>query len=165
MFAARLKLWYPKSLMLIFLLLSFVPYHLHGTESFFPQLDWMLLYYWSICAPMLLSNVFVFGIGILRDLLTGTPLGISSLTNIILRGMAMHKGQDLKGSFLLLWIGFAILSAILTFLQWVFFCLLAHHWLSPVTVLLQYGVTACLYPLFHLFCNRVYLTLPRNLLG
>jgi rod shape-determining protein MreD len=157
-----LKLLLPKVLAILFIFLSYVPVGLFGLDSFFPAADIMLIYYWCVHRPQVMRSWFIFSIGLLKDILSGAPLGANSLSYLILRGLSLYKGESLRRSFILMWQGFAIFLAIILLLKWFIFAFVFEKAPGINAAVMQFLLSVFVYPLFHSLFNILNLTLPRN---
>ncbi|MEQ9447512.1 MAG: rod shape-determining protein MreD, partial [Rhodospirillaceae bacterium] len=63
----------PFGLTLVLMLFALTPTHIPALSDVAPMLTLMSVYFWSIYRPDLLGYGAAFGIGILEDLLMGTP--------------------------------------------------------------------------------------------
>src|SRR3954467_13480670 len=69
----------PFGLTLLLMLFAMTPTYIPGLSHITPMYAFMSVYFWSIYRPDLLGFGTVFAIGILEDLLGGTPLGSGTL--------------------------------------------------------------------------------------
>lgn len=100
----------PGAVTVMLVLLGMVPLPLPGVDRVMPELPLMAVYYWAIHRPDLLRPSAVFVIGLLQDLLAGTPLGLTSLVLVLTHwGVISQRGFFLANSFLLMWWGFALI--------------------------------------------------------
>jgi rod shape-determining protein MreD len=160
--AFRLKLLLPKLLALLFIFLSYTPSRLYGLDNFFPAVDLMMIYYWSLYKPQVMPNWFIFSIGLMKDILSGSPLGVNALSYILLRGLAMYKEKYLKKTFTGLWQGFAVFAAIVMIFKWLVFSFVFEEIMAINTVLMQFLLSVLIYPLFHSLFNGINVILPRS---
>lgn len=133
---------------LVLMLLTVVPTHLPGFASVTPVLQLMGVYYWAIFRPDLLPAWSAFLIGLLYDILSGTPLGINALVLLLVQGVAAGQRKFFLGkSFAVAWWAFGLLIAGAQGLSWLLVCLLGGRILDPGPVIVQYLLTMGLYPL------------------
>ncbi len=158
----KLKLLYPKVLVIIFVLISYAPIKLGGFGAMFPSVDLMLIYFWSTHRPELMKNWFVFCIGIFRDILSGAPLGLNALSNLILRNLAVYKKGKHVRHFILLWQGFALFLGMLLLFKWMVLSFVFDKMVDINTGIMQFLLTLVLYPIFHALFSSTYSTLPRS---
>ncbi len=93
------------------MLVGMAPLHLPNYASVAPALPLMALYYWVIHRPDLLRPSLAFGLGLLQDLLSGTPLGMTPMIYVLVYwGVLTQRRFFLGTSFAMLWFGFALIA-------------------------------------------------------
>jgi len=101
------------------MLLGMVPMQIPYYAVVTPPLVLVSIFYWAIHRPDLLRPSVVFLLGVLQDLLSGAPLGISPLVYIIAYWLLIAQRRFfLGGGFLALWWGFAIVAMVAALVQW-----------------------------------------------
>jgi len=70
---------------------------LSETDTYFKSFDFLsfnlpyiLIFYWVIRSPQLLGYGFIFLAGVINDVVLGLPIGITSLTYLIISGVAAY---------------------------------------------------------------------------
>lgn len=120
------------------------------------------VYFWSIYRPELLPVWAVFLFGVLQDLLTGAPVGITALVLILVWAVAVSQRRVVLGqSFGVEWAGFMLVAAGAGVFAWMVGSVYrsAFLWTDPFAV--QTMLTAALYPVFSwLFAQVARLTPP-----
>jgi rod shape-determining protein MreD len=132
----------------VFVVVSVVPLHLPGFAAVSPSFALMAVYHWTVYRPDLLPQGAVFVLGILLDLLTGTPyIGATALTFLIARtAVLMTRRHFVNRDFSVLWLGFlAVAAAIFTF-SWALIGLVSGHVLDARPVLFEAALTVASYP-------------------
>ena len=102
----------------------------------------MAIYYWAIYRPTLMPSFLVFFAGILLDLLSGLPIGLNALAFVMTQWIVRDQRRFLMGqNFLMIWIGFILLSIIAGLVQWALFGLVNLHWppLYPLWISTAFG--------------------------
>lgn len=134
---------------LVAVFLSVVPLHVPGLAVATPAFVLMTLYHWTVYRPDLIPPGMVFVIGILLDLLEGTPyIGMSSLTFLVVRGLILLGRQRAANrSFAVVWAGFLIVATIAIGLQWLGVSALSMAALSARPFAFQILVTVAAYPI------------------
>lgn len=154
---------YPKILAIILILISITPFGIYGASGFLPMVDIMFIYYWCIYKPHLVPNWFVFAMGLLRDAVSGSPIGLNALVNLILRFLVMYKRDDYATQpFIIVWQGFALSAVIVMTLKWIGFSLLFDQFFEIKVILLQFLLSVVMYPLFHSFFNIIFAITPKD---
>ena len=159
----KIKLLYPKFLVIIFILAGYTPIRVANLDILFPSIDLMLIYYWCVYRPELLPNWFVFTAGIFKDILSGIPIGINALVNLILRTFTTYKRERyLKQPFIIIWQGFIIFSILALLSKWVVFSFINNEFINIKFGVIQTLITIATYPLFHCLFSSIYLILPKK---
>jgi rod shape-determining protein MreD len=128
-------------------LLSVIPVGLPGYSSIAPLLPVMGVYYWAIYRPDLLPAWAAFVIGLLADILAGTPLGVNALVLLLVQCVtASQRRFFLAKSFLVAWWAFAVLAAGAIGLIWLLVSLLDGRLIDPGPVAVDYIVMLGLFP-------------------
>lgn len=96
---------------ILFLLLNVVSFSMPHAGDFKPFFLLMAVYYWAIYRPTVMPTFYTFSLGIVMDLQTGLPLGLSALTLVALQMIVRHSRLFLMGQpYITVWIGFAVLA-------------------------------------------------------
>lgn len=137
----------PLGVTLILLLLTTIPMRLPGLAGITPMLPMMGVYYWAIYRPDLLPAWIAFLIGLLYDIIAGTPLGVNALVLVLVQGMAASQRKFFLGkSFMVAWWAFGLLAAGATGLSWLMVSMLVGAAIDPAPVLFQYLLTMGIFP-------------------
>ena len=143
-------------------LLNVVPLGLPGISDVVPMMVMMAVFYWSVYRPDLLPAVVVFVLGLIQDILLGSPIGLMALTLLAMHGVTLTQRQAFLGKpFFVAWIGFAVISAGGFMLMWIMTCVLAADLLLTPAVLFQFVLTAVSFPLAAWIFVRVHRYLVR----
>jgi len=138
-------------------LLGMVPLRLPAFAAVAPSLTLMAVYYWSIHRPDLLRPGVVFGIGILQDLLSGAPLGLHGLILVLVQWAVLSQRRFfLANTFLLMWVGFAMVLFGAAFTEWLVFCALNTALMPFRALFFQALLTLALFPLFAWMFIRIH---------
>lgn len=151
----------PALLTLLLVFLSAVPKRITLAAEFVPLMAVIAIYYWSLFRPSSMPFWFVFLLGLVQDALFGYPLGLSAFIYVLLRlGVASQRRNFSRAVFWAVWFGFTALSLGAFFLYWVLLSAF-HDGIRPIGAAgLQWMLTVALYPVFHHFFNKIYVTLP-----
>tara|TARA_B100000614_G_scaffold205234_1_gene187172 strand:- start:1642 stop:2157 length:516 start_codon:yes stop_codon:yes gene_type:complete len=137
-----------------------------GLPDFFavkPMVALAAIYYWAIYRPDLLPYTVSFAIGLLYDVLVGTPLGLTSLVLLPLHAVAVSQRRFfVKKSFLVGWWGFAMLAPPAIVLNWLLASTYFGRFTTIQPMLFQTLLTIASYPLFAWLFGQVERLLPRN---
>ena len=84
-----------------------------------PPLMLAAVYYWSLTRPGLLPPGAAFALGVYQDLLTGAPLGSTSLVLVLVQWILRSQQRYLANRpFILLWAGFAPVALGAALIDW-----------------------------------------------
>jgi len=132
---------------LFLILLVATPTRLPGFASIAPQLPLISVFYWAIFRPDLLRPWAAFALGAVADMISGTPLGVSSLMFLAAQGVAGSQRRVLGRSFLMAWWGFALVGGGAMLLEWAATSLVLVKLLPLRALGFQYLMTLTVYPL------------------
>ena len=124
------------------------------------------VFFWSLYRPASLPPPLVFCLGVLSDLLSYAPLGISLLILLITHGLAMLWRRELtRQGFLIVWLVFVAVAAGAGVLQWALNALLSFRLLPPGPVIFQATLAAGIYPLLAVVLARAHATIAEPALA
>jgi rod shape-determining protein MreD len=145
----------PFGVTLFLLLLTATPTHLPGFAGIAPMLPLMGVYYWAIYRPDLLPAWLAFVIGLLSDIVDGTPLGVTALVMLLVQGTAASQRKFFLGkSFAVTWWAFGLLAAGAVSLSWLLASLLIGRAIDPIPAMFVYLMTLCFFPILTWFLAR-----------
>jgi rod shape-determining protein MreD len=128
------------------LLLSTVPFRIAHLGEVRPAFMLMAVYYWSILRTV--PPLAVFAAGLVLDLLSAYPLGLSALILVIVQTLTSSQRKFLSGqSFLVIWAAFALVALVAGFAQWGVFSLFETSWMTVKPMLISAFLSAVLFPL------------------
>jgi rod shape-determining protein MreD len=137
-------------------LASVIPAYLPAFTAVTPAFALMAVYHWTLYRPDLFPFTAVFAVGVLLDMLTGGPLGISSLVLLLAYALVLTQRQLLLGrQFTVVWVGFLALVAAASVLQWVVVSLFYAMLLDVRPFLFQGVLTVATYPVVSYLLVRV----------
>lgn len=159
LFLQRLDSWArasaPLVLTLTVVILKLVPLRLPAFEVIAPDFVLMAVFYWTVHRPDLLRSWGAFVVGLLDDVLTGTPLGVSSLILLLVHWTIIAQHRLFRGfSFALLWLGFAVIAAGAKVLIVALALVVGHGLIDPTVIFAQYAFTVAFYPLIAMLMGR-----------
>jgi len=133
---------------LIFALVSVVPLPIPGFAVVTPSFTLMAIFHWTAYRPDLLPLSAVFALGLMLDLLNGTPyLGASALTLLIARTAVLTQRRFVVDrDFGVVWLGFLLLAAGFFFFSWAFISMLRGHILGARPFLFEAVLTVACFP-------------------
>lgn len=132
----------------IAVLLTLAPVPIPGYGPVAPSLTLIVVYYWAIYRPDLLSLWVVLGIGLFQDLLTGPLIGMNALILILTyRIVTTQRRAFLGRSFPRVWWIFLLLALGAGIAEWI--AQSAFNWrlVSTQPILYQVGMTVAMFPI------------------
>lgn len=149
------------AILAVLFLLNLTSFSVAHTAEIKPFFVLMAVYYWSVCRPTLLPPAAVFAIGVVMDVLSGLPAGLTAAILVAAQWLVCGQRRYLLGqSYAVLWTGFAITCAAAAFAQWGLFGLTRLAWPSPVPVAVSCGVGMLLFAPVSFFLHQVHRILP-----
>ncbi|HIJ38558.1 MAG TPA: rod shape-determining protein MreD [Rhodospirillaceae bacterium] len=153
----------PVGLTLLLILLDAMPARLPGYAPVSPLLPIISVYYWSFCRPDLLPPAVAFALGLVNDVIMGSPLGVSSLVYLLVQGMTLSQRRLLSGRpFMVGWLGFLVIGSGAIALQWSMISMIFGHFLDLRAVLFEVLMTVSFYPLVSWLFARAQLALLKS---
>ncbi len=138
---------FPAACTALLLLLAAAPLGLPGQAQLQPAAALACVFFWSLFRPGSMPPPAVFLLGLLSDLLSLSPPGVSVLILLAAHGLAVRWRPVLAGQgFLLVWLAFIAVAAGAAALEWLIMSLLTLQVLPGDAVLFQFALTAGLYP-------------------
>jgi len=147
----RLDLWLrqstPMAITAVLAVLSVVTIGIPGYSAVVPGFTAMATFYWAVFRPDLQPASALFLIGVLQDILTGTPLGLTAVSLLLLHALALSQRRALVTKpFLLTWVGFMVILLPVAVLAWVMMSALQFRLIGPEPAVFQYLVTVLGFP-------------------
>ncbi|MBE6444639.1 MAG: rod shape-determining protein MreD [Alphaproteobacteria bacterium] len=138
------------------LLISFLPYNFFILKGVHVAVGISCVYFWLQHRPDLFNLWSAFGIGIIEDLISASPLG-SNVFEVLLMYLLVNSTSRLFNAkpFIVLWYGFMALSLITLFSRWLIVSIYYSHFLPLSVLFFSYLVTIVLYPLLSLLMAAV----------
>lgn len=128
--------------------LTVVPVRMPGEFSVVPAFTLMAVFYWTIYRPDLMPAPAVFIIGLLQDLMTDAPLGLTALILVGTYGIVLNQRRIFLGKpFAVTWWGFMMVATAALVVRWLLSSILAGVFLRIGPGITQYLATIGLFPL------------------
>jgi rod shape-determining protein MreD len=139
----------PLALSILLVLLTVIPIYLPGYGEVAANLALMSVFYWSVHRPELITPVDAFAIGLLLDVLGGTPPGMNAAIMVLARSVVVTQGRVFRGkSFLVLWWGFSLVAVGAGLALWLISMGYAMKPLDPLPGVFRWALTVSLFPVF-----------------
>lgn len=151
-FGQRLDIFLRNSLpvmaTLVLVLVNVIPLHIPGLSRIVPVLPLMAVYQWAVFRPNLMPPLAVFFIGLMYDILSGSPIGVNAVVFLIVYGAVVYQQRFFVGkSFVVVWLGFGIVALGASILSWVLVSILSASLVEPRAVVFQYLLNFGCFPL------------------
>ncbi len=129
-----------------------LPWRLPAFVEVTPAFAAMAVFYWTIYRPERLPYVATFAIGVLQDLLAGTPLGMTALVLLIVQGVVASQRTFFRGKpFLVVWWGFAMVMPAAGLLGWAIASACFGTLVPLLPIIVQIVITVLVFPVFAVF--------------
>ena len=143
-------------LILFFLAFSETDFNFEKLSFLSFNLIYIIIFYWVLKNPDILGYGFIFLAGIVNDVVIGLPIGVSSVTYLILAGFAAYvRYLTVQPSLIYDWIVFvpsiAVTNSVYFYILRIFFDIKINY----VALVLNTGVTILLYPVVGLLFSFV----------
>lgn len=109
----------PLVLTIFLMLFGLTPTHIPGFSPVMPMFSLMAVYFWAVYRPDSMGYGPAFVIGLLEDLLTGTPLGSTALVLMLGQWVVFHQQKFFNGRpFHVVWAAFALVAVGAAVVRW-----------------------------------------------
>ncbi len=151
----------PFGVTLILMLFAMTPTYIPGLSHVTPMYALMAVYFWAIYRPDLLGYGATFSIGILEDLLAGTPLGSGALILLLCQRVVFHQQKFFNNKpFGIIWLAFALVAAGAALLRWICVGLVATSGFTPIgQMFTAYLMSVAMYPIIGWFLAKAHMKL------
>ena len=113
-----------------------------------PAFGLMAVFYWSVYRPDLLPALAVFALGLLQDLISGAPLGITAVIWLGTFGIVLNQRKIFLGKpFAMSWWGFSMVAVAAGAARWLISSAMAGHLLDAHRMTAELAATVLLFPL------------------
>lgn len=129
------------------ILVDLAPRPALGGGGLGPFLTLAVVYFWCVYRPDLMTYGAVFAIGLAHDLLSGLPLGCTSLALVLGRGVLVARQRFFHAkSFGVMWALFALLAPAVELVRWAVGAFATSSLVDPTPLVFQVALTVALYP-------------------
>ena len=148
----RLDVWAraaaPASVTLMLVLIGATPLQIPFLSAVLPPFALAAVYYWTVQRPDLMPFSVVFCIGLIQDILVGSPLGMHAFAFLIVQWLVLSQRRHVAGKpFLVLWWGFLGVAILASVLLWMAATLINGTPLPLQTAAISTLLQALLFPL------------------
>jgi len=144
-------------LILFFLAFSETDFNFEKLSFLSFNLIYIVIFYWVLKNPDILGYGFIFLAGIINDVIIGLPIGVSSITYLVLAGFAAYvRYLTVQPSLIYDWIVFvpsiAVTNSVYFYILRIFFDIEVNY----IALALNSGVTILLYPIIGILFNFLF---------
>ena len=148
---------FPVTVTAILLLGLSAPLGLPGQPQLQAAVALACVFFWSVFRPDSMPPVAAFLLGLLTDLLSLSPPGLTVLVLLIVHGVALRTRRFVAAQgFVVVWLVFVAVAAGASAIEWALTSVLVFRLLPPGPALLQFGVSAGFYPLLAMLFIRAH---------
>ena len=123
-------------------------------EYFSFNFVYILIFYWTLRSPKQLGYISIFLAGIINDVIIGLPIGISSLSYLLICSVTAYiRNITLIYNFINDWISILFTLLLINSIQILILDFVFNYNLDYLYYLINSGFTFILYPLFFLIFN------------
>lgn len=149
------------SVIIFLMLMNFVSLSVPYAGDFKPFFLLMAIYYWAIYRPTLVPIAYVFALGIIVDLQSGLPVGLSALLLVLCKAIVQRQRAFLMGQpYVTVWIGFGVISLLQSLIMWCVVSLQVWALMPIVPAVVAAGFSILLFPLISLILLGVHRLIP-----
>lgn len=131
----------------LFFLVDIVPLPFLGSAAIRPEFFIMVIYFWAIFNPLMLSPLVLFILGLVIDALAGLPLGMHAFFYLLVYFIIRQQRRFLLGqSFFILWIVYILLNVGVQLSEWLLFSLTRQGWLPLNDFFFSALIGICFFP-------------------
>ena len=146
----------PMILATLLILMSAMPLRLPGLSAFLPLMDFMIIFYFALYWPGALSGGFIMVLGLIKDSLSGAPMGSSSMLGLTLWYITISQRERvIEAPFPIVWAVFFVTSLAFSILQWLLYSFLNDMLLPVGAAVMQFLLTVAFYPFLHSVCDEL----------
>lgn len=139
---------FPSLSILLLMIIMVLPYKIQLISDIMPFLTLIGIYYWSVFKPGMMPVAVVFILGVMQDILLGSPIGLMPFLFIIVQQFVFFQGrQFLERDFIFNWVVFVMLVMGYGFLYWAITSLYYKTMLSYIDISGQVFLTIAFYPI------------------
>jgi rod shape-determining protein MreD len=137
----------PTLTILVLVVATVMPLRIPDYAAVAPLLALAGVFHWTIYRPDLMSSLAVFACGLIFDLLSGAPLGVTALLLLIARGVILPQRRFfINRLFPFVWGGFTLLAAAAIAFLWLLGSVLEGAILDMREAALQWVLTVACFP-------------------
>ncbi len=145
----------PAAVLLLLILLNAMPLHVPYVAAATPLLPLMAVFHYSLFRPHYLPNWLALLFGLLIDVLSGGPLAVNGLVFLCVRYfVAANQRFLIDKPFLMIWLGYALVSAGAVTATWALNAFLMWQPIDPRPAAFQFLMSLAIYPFANWIIGR-----------
>jgi len=149
-------IWVVRLTGLFFLLLPSLNWGAGNFSYFIPELDPILIFFWTIASPAILNQYVLVFFGLYQDIVTNAPFGFNGLIYLgFYFAMLNLRRFFINTSFHAFWIGFIIFSLCFVITKYIMVMIFQGNFFVPQYMLVKWLVLICIYPYAHLAFSKI----------
>lgn len=146
---------------IIFVIIGAIPAGLPQLSPITPLFGLAVVFFWLLTRPSLMPPAAVFTIGLLQDGLSGGPIGLWTLTFLLVQAVTVSQRRRLLGEAAGFgWLVFAPVAFGAGAAAWLVACIFYGALLSPAPVFVQSVLTVLTYPIVAWILIRFWRRMP-----
>ncbi|MCB2107031.1 MAG: rod shape-determining protein MreD [Rhodobacteraceae bacterium] len=151
----------PFGVTIFLLLFGLTPTHIPGFAPVSPMLTLMAVYFWAVYRPDAIGYGFAFAVGVVEDLLTGTPLGSSALVLMLCQWIVFRQQKFFNARpFFVVWLAFCLVALGAALLRWLAVGLFSESgFVTPDQALMSAVMSMAIYPIIGWLLAKAHLKL------
>ena len=147
----------PYLTILILVLASVLPWHLPGLAPVTPAFSLIAVYYWAIYRPDKLPYAATFSAGLLQDILSGGPLGMTAVILVLVHGIVRSQRSFFHGKpFHVVWWGFSLVAPVAALIGWCAASIYYGLLVPPIPLIVHVVLTLLLYPFLGFVLTKIH---------
>ena len=141
-------------LILLFLSFSETDFTFEKLSFLSFNLMYILIFYWVLKNPEILGYGFIFLAGIVNDVVVGLPIGVSSVTYLILSGFAAYiRNLTVQPTLFSDWSTFLPSVVVTNAIYFIILSIFFEIEINYIKLLVKSSITIAIYPLFWVLFN------------
>ena len=141
-------------LILFFLAFSEANFNFEKLSFLSFNLIYIIIFYWVLKNPDILGYGFIFLAGIVNDVVVGLPIGVSSVTYLILSGFAAYiRNLTVQPTLFSDWSTFLPSVVVTNAIYFIILSIFFEIEINYIKLLVKSSITIAIYPLFWVLFN------------
>jgi rod shape-determining protein MreD len=157
------RLCVPVCVTVFLLIFGLIPLHAPGLPALAPMYTLMAVYFWSVYRPEGFGFGAAFTIGVIEDLLVGTPLGSTALSLLLCQWVVFNQQKFFSNRpFLEVWLAFTVIASGAALVRWLCAGIIAAGFPPFSNVFASLILTIVIYPVVGWILARAQMRLMKE---